>query len=424
MPATSPSDDASVRRLALVPKPEKRPSPKRPRLLAWLLLLAPVVIVLAYPFAQNYIRALSLMTRVANPEAKGWIANYEVHPVDVHDGSFEFQGRRIPAHLYTPRGVASAPGIVVLHGMHDLGINEPRLISFARVLASSGYYVMTPMLPGLADYRLEAESAALIGEAARSLSHELGVPKVGLLGVSFSGGLALLAASEPQSNGSIAWVASLGGHYDLAHVMRFLATGEALRPDGTIERLSPHEYGSLIVIYDRPEEIFSASDVSSARKAIRLLLSSREKESEALTARMSPADQQIMQRIYHKQRESFAPAILSTIDRRRDQIALASPAGHLASLHVPVLLLHGSDDSIIPATELLWLQRDIPEPYMVNALVSPAITHVEVGGPVGWRDRLALVHWLSLLIRQIRNTPTSQLGALPAGTWLPLPTTH
>ena len=73
---------------------------------------------------------------------------------------------------------------------------------------------------------------------------------------------------------------------------------------------------------------------------------------------MTPADQEIMQRIYHKQRESFAPAILAEIDKRREELAAASPAGHLQSLHVPVLLLHGSDDVIIPPTELLWLQRD------------------------------------------------------------------
>ena len=44
-----------------------------------------------------------------------------------------------------------------------------------------------------------------------------------------------------------------------------------------------------------------------------------------------------MQRIYHKQREQFAPALLAEIDKRKEQLAAASPAGHLKSLHMPVL---------------------------------------------------------------------------------------
>ena len=82
------------------------------------------------------------------------------------------------------------------------------------------------------------------------------MPKVGILAISFSGGLALLAASDPQYAPSIAWVASIGGYYDLAHVLRFFATGEAVRPDGSVEHLTPHEYGPLIVIYDEPRISF------------------------------------------------------------------------------------------------------------------------------------------------------------------------
>ena len=278
---------------------------------------------------------------------------------------------------------------------------------------------MTPLVPGIADYRVEAESADLIGTAAQAFAQQLSVPKVGILAISFSGGLALLAASDSQYASQIAWVASIGGYYDLSHVLRFFANGDAIRPDGTVEHLSPHEYGPLIVIYDEPQDFFSAHDAPLAHDALKLLLGDQGKASEALTSQMSPAGQAIMQRIYHKQRASLAPEILAEIDKRQEQLAAASPAGHLRFLRCPVLLLHGADDTIIPPTEFLWLKRDIPEDDLAAALLSPAIGHVEVGHAISLRERLALVHWMATMIRVARNADSSKGPAsLPAGAWM------
>lgn len=403
--------------MTTVPWQGRDPSHKV-RLIAWLLLLLPVVVAVLYPIAQNYLRAASLLDRIANPHDPSWIANYDLHPVDVQDTSFAFLGNNIPARLYLPRGVGFAPGIVVVHGMHELGIAEPRLVDFARSLAASGFFVMTPLVPGIADYRVEARSADLIGTAAQSFAQQLNVPRVGVLAISFSGGLALVAASEQEYAPSIAWVASVGGYYDLAHVLRFFADGDAVRPNGTVEHLAPHEYGPLIVVYDEPQDFFSPHDAPLARDALKLLLGGNGKASEALTHRMSPAGQQIMQDIYHKQRENLAPKIIAEVEKRRDELAAASPAGRLRFVQCPVLLLHGSDDTIIPPTELLWLERDVPKENLVSALLSPAIGHVEVGSKVSLRDRLALVNWMAAMIRTARNTTRGTGPKLPAGIWV------
>src|SRR5271165_1431855 len=314
--------------MTTVPWQGRSPSQKT-RWLGWLLLLLPLLVIAVYPTVQDYLRAASLLQRISDPHATGWMANYEVHPVEVRDTAFEFRGASIPARIYVPRGVGFASGIVVVHGMHDLEINEPRLIAFARALAASGFVVMTPQVPGIADYRVQAESADLIGTTAQNFAQQLQVPKVGLLALSFSGGLALLAASDPRYSQSIAWVATVGAHYDLAHVLRFFATGDAVRPDGSVEHLPPHEYGPLIVVYDEPQDFFVPQDVQTAHEAIKLLLSGDGKASEEMTKRLTPAGQETMQRIYHKQRGQFASALLAEIDKQPQPLAAASPAGHV-----------------------------------------------------------------------------------------------
>lgn len=392
---------------------------RKARWLAGLLLLIPILFIALYPRFQDYFRALSLITRLENPHAVGWIATTDLHPVDVGDTMFEFRGRSVPARIYLPRGVGFAPGIMVVHGMHEKGINEPRLVGFARSLAATGFFVMTPLVPGIAQFRVEAESADLIGTAAQSFARELDLPKVGIVALSFSGGLALLAASDQEYSPSIGWVAAVGAHYDLAHVLRFFATGEALRPDGSVDHLRPHEYGPLIVVNDEPQDFFASQDVTAARAAIRLLLAGDGKASEQITTTMTAGGQEVMQRIYSKQRDSFAPGILAEIDKRREQLAAASPAGHLRFLTMPVALLQGADDSVVPPTELLWLKRDIPPNLLLDALITTAITHVEVGSKVSLRDRLALVHWMAVLIHETRKTGDNRRAfEVPPGVWL------
>ena len=402
--------------MTTIPWQARKPSSKA-RLLAWLLLIIPVLVVALYPFAQDYLQAASLLERVSNPRASGWIANHDVHPIEVRDSSFDFRGKAVPARTYLPRGVGFAPGIVVVHGMHELGINEPRLVNFARALAASGFFVMTPLVAGIADYRVESVSADVIGTAVQSFAEQLNVPRVGALAISFSGGLALLAATDPQYARSFAWVASVGGYYDLAHVLRFFANGDTMRPDGTVEHLAPHEYGPLIVIYDEPADFFPPQDAPLARESLKLLLAGKGDESELLTAKMTPAGQKIMQSIYHKQRDALDPAILAEVDKEQNELSAASPAGRLRFIRVPILLLHGSDDTVIPPTELLWLKRDIPEEYLLEALVTPAIGHVEVGKP-SLREEFALLHWMVQMLHIARRTSGGTPAHVPAGEWV------
>ncbi len=154
------------------------------------------------------------------------------------------------------------------------------------------------------------------------------------------------------------------------------------------------------------------------REAIKLVLADEGKKSEALTAQMTPAGQEVMQRIYHKQLDSFRQAILGEIEKDCEPLAAASPAGRLGFLQAPVLLLHGSDDTVVPPTELLWLWQRVPQEYLAGALLSPAISHVEVGHKASLGERLALVHWMEKLIRLARNAPRAQAAELPAGAWV------
>jgi len=91
--------------------------------------------------------------------------------------------------------------------------------------------------------------------------------------------------------------------------------------------------------------------------------------------------------------------LLASIVRHRDEMASVSPHGHLFGLHATVLLLHGSEDSVIPAVETLWLARD-SDGHLLDALVTPLLTHVDVGKKPPLGERMELVHFISDMLHE------------------------
>ena len=153
-------------------------------------------------------------------------------------------------------GVAHPPGMVLVHGIHHLGIDEPRLVSFARAAAGSGFAVLTPEVAALADYRVDGSSIATIGESPAWLQQRLGTGPVSVVAVSFAGGLSLLAASDPRYAPHIRALLLMGAYDDLGRVSRFLATSQAELPDGRWVPYAAHDYGAAVFVYSHLDQFF------------------------------------------------------------------------------------------------------------------------------------------------------------------------
>src|SRR5688572_7079275 len=111
---------------------------------------------------------------------------------------------KIRARLYYRSDQPRGPGLVVAHGVHYQGIDERRLVPFARSLAQQGLVVLTPEIADLADYRITASGVGVIRDAVgylASRTDHVTRERVGVLGFSFAGGLALVAAAQPELRG-------------------------------------------------------------------------------------------------------------------------------------------------------------------------------------------------------------------------------
>jgi pimeloyl-ACP methyl ester carboxylesterase len=284
---------------------------------------------------------------------------------------------------------------VLLHGVHHLGIEDPRMWNLARALAGAGVLVMTPELQDLADYRVTPRTIDVIGDSAVVLSTRMD-HAVGVIGLSFAGGLSLLAATRPEFRDRISFVVAIGAHDDMGRVARFFAANVITQPDGVESPFKAHEYGALVLAYAHLEDFFSPQDVPIARESLRQWLWEQPDAMKAAAA-LSPAGQKEMDLLLHHRDELREP-LLGEIKLHKDEMDAVSPHGHLAQLHTAVFLLHGSGDTIIPSSETLWLAKDVPQAELKSTLLSPALVHVNMEDKITWQQQWQLMDFMAQVL--------------------------
>jgi acetyl esterase/lipase len=357
-----------------------------------------ILVAVAWPFIKAHLQAVAVLRLVSGQPVPWLVSKIVAEPIRTEDVTFATAAGVVRGRIYLPEKHPNAPGLLVLHGVHHLGMDEPRLVSFASAMASCGLRVLTPQLPGIADYQVDSGSVQVIGESARWFASQTALP-VGVFGLSFSGGLALVAAGNPLYRPDFKFVLAVGSQDAMDHVATYYLTGSEIRPDGTTERLLPHEYGALVLEYEHLEDFVPAEDEAAIRPVLREHLY-EDKNAERLAEAKLNA----------RQKGETAALMDSNSVTTRAQLAAAnakhllemeglSPHGMLQTMRTPVYLLHGQADNIIPAAETLWMASELPEDSLKEVLVSPVLSHLDLDGtkPGVW-DQWRLVHFFALVM--------------------------
>ena len=374
------------------------------RRLRWLMLaMAAAAIVLAFagwPEVRVHLQSAAVLNIVANKPVPSWLRKFVNEPIQVRDLELPLASGAVRARLYTPVRPKNAPAIVVLHGLHHLGIDEPRLVNFATAMAACGIQVLTPELPDIKDYQVGVNSIATIGQSAEWLTETNHGRPVGVMGLSFSGGLSLLAAADERYQPDIRFVVAVGSQDEMSRVAEYYETGEDERPDGTMEKLPPHDYGALVLEYEHLSEFVPAADLAPVRAVLRAHLYEDAAGEKTALARLTPAQSTEAQALM----DTALPATRAEIERSDAKyaadMAAVSPHGRLAALKTPVYLLHGAGDNVIPSAETEWMEEELPRKTLKAALISPVLSHLNLDGAGPTKmDELRLVHFFAEVLR-------------------------
>ena len=331
--------------------------------------------------ACDYSRAAGFVVRAAGIQGVARsVAEFGVQPVTEERLQVPWRAGELPARLYRARD-ASRRAILLVPGVHAAGVDEPRLDGFARNLASMGHPVLSVGLPDLARYSITPRTTDMIEDAARWWTERHDA--IGMIGISFGGGLSVVAASRLDR---VAWVLSFGGHGDLPRTLRYLCTG--ILPDG--RHHPPHDYGVVIILLGVADRLVPAEQVEPLTRAILTFLEASHidmvdkkkgaaafDQARAMGETLPDPARTYMRYVSTRDVARLGPALLPHVTALGGDPAL-SPARTPAP-RAPVHLLHGADDNVIPAMESVLLAQDLERRGgRVYQLATPLITHAEV----------------------------------------------
>jgi dienelactone hydrolase len=322
-------------------------------------------------------------------------------PFDVEETIIDHGCRGIPAMIYKPRG-GHDRALLVIHGVHWGGFHEPRLVLFARRLAAFGFAVVTPQIRDLREYDLVPRAVSDIERSAEWLLDESGLVeedrdgKIGLLGISFGGGLALSAATRPSLRDRLAYAFSFGGHADMDRTMMYLTTGEL--PDGGY--LKPHIYGQAVILRMGADRLVPPEDVHRLRRALTAYLQGDSRRAREIGLKLGHEAHDLLEHCIERDTRALGEVLLPIVSKHRSDPVL-SPV-RWPPPEYPVFLLHGDVDNVIPPSETEELARWASRSAETEALITSLITHVELddeddGTPLG--EYLALVGLWSEMLR-------------------------
>jgi pimeloyl-ACP methyl ester carboxylesterase len=140
--------------------------------------------------------------------------------------------------------------------------------------------------------------------------------------------------------------------------------------------------------------------VVAARDALRFWLWDDHDRARAAAEALTPASWAKVDALFDGRVDLVAPEILAELIENPEATAVVSPHGRLAQMEVPVFLLHGAGDTVIPAAETEWIAAEVPAHLLRQALVSPALVHVELGPDTPLSEKWALVHFMATVLEE------------------------
>ncbi len=263
------------------------------------------------------------------------------------------------AELWLPAWASAdrpAGAMLLVFGVNNLGRNHPSIERVADGLARTGVAVLVPDSRTLLEGRLEVGEIDGVVRAFQLLAArpEVDRQRVGIVGFSVGGSLALLAAADPRIAGQVRWVNAFGAFADAGTYLASVAAHAHRGSDGAVVPWTPTPLAREVFLRFVLDQVDDGADRRALDDAFSepILAGDRPGRDPRLRGGLSTgAARAAHDLLTAPSLEAAAAAIDRLPARSRAFIDAISPRRHLEGLRADVYLMHEVEDLHVPFVE-------------------------------------------------------------------------
>lgn len=274
---------------------------------------------------------------------------------DVREISIPIHNGSLRADCYMAKS-KSLGTIITINGLAPLGNRDPRFIIVNRSLNQLGYTVVSPFYDEICDYKISLRNIEDIKDSIAYISKQKEISpsgKVSIFAPSFSGSLSLIAVSDKKIAERINSVCAIGAFANVDDIIGNLFANQSL-----------DEYGRMILLLNFLP--LSIGENKSLFKAIKLaILDNYFKYKDNLLephySKMKKTDREFFENLKYNRdfRMKHWEIILKKGGKNRELLTALSVTNHIDTLNLPILLIHGLKDDVVPANESSMLYEKL-----------------------------------------------------------------
>jgi acetyl esterase/lipase len=265
-----------------------------------------------------------------------------------------------------------AGGMLVVFGVNNLGRNHPAIERVADGLARTGVAVVVPDSRTLLEGRLEVGEIDGVVRAFQLLAArpEVDRERIGIVGFSVGGSLALLAARDERIRGQVRWVNAFGAYADAATYLASVAAHAYLDDDGTPVDWTPTPLAREVYLRFMLDQVADRADRDRLADAFRdgILAGDRPPPDPGLVAELESEVAVTIHDLLGSPTLADAQAAIDALPPSAQRfIGAISPVRQLDGLEADVYLMHEIEDHHVPFVESRRLARTLDRAGLLRA---------------------------------------------------------
>ncbi|MDP8922664.1 MAG: acetylxylan esterase [Chloroflexota bacterium] len=271
--------------------------------------------------------------------------------------AYDYAAGTVEGDIYAPGTEGRHGALILILGARPLDRDEPTLVRFAEGLSRAGAAVMIPASSALATGRVLPEEVDAVVRAVELLRarDDVDPDRIGILGFSVGGSVAVVAAGDPRLAGRLAFVNAFGSYSDSRDLVRAVAT-RSLAYAGIDEPWEPHPLTVWVLARQLADTLPDPTD----REILDRIYLQEDATARDEVDRMTPVGRAALGLLDGLPPAEAEVALAMLPEATQERLRGISPSLALDRVTARLFIMHDLGDHFIPYTESRRMAQQAP----------------------------------------------------------------